>query len=216
MFDLRKRVKNTHGLMSPLPNMDGMLRRAVLKPFRLALDLRVRSAYEQITRTIVPEHLDQFTVTMPDGNMVSQAIQIGDCNAPMLMNRSFASYNSRFMDVYLNDIVIYSNSFEEHMKHVKIVLDILKREKLYLSRGKPRFLADELHILGRIIDGQGIQMDPEKVDAVVEWKMPVKHKESLSPSLKDIKQTTYQISDYCLAMLAYSVPSQMTLFCFVN
>ena len=61
------------------------------------------------------------------------------------------------------------------MKHVSIVLDILGREKLYLSKGKLRFLAKELHILGLIIDGRGICMDPDKVDVVVKWKTPMNH-----------------------------------------
>jgi hypothetical protein len=170
VVDLRERNKNTHRLTSPLPDMEGMLRRAAARPFRSALDLK--SAYEQIR--IVPEHVERSTVTTPDGNMVSQVIQIGDCNAPAtyqaLMNHIFSSYIGRFMDVYLDDIVVYSNSVEEHLEHVKIVLSILTREKLYLSKEKLRFIADELRILGRIIDNQGIRMDPDKVDTVIKWK----------------------------------------------
>jgi Reverse transcriptase (RNA-dependent DNA polymerase) len=152
--------------------MKGMLRRTASKPFHSALDLK--SAYEQIR--IVPEHVDRSTVTTPDGNMVSQVIQIGDCNAPAtyqaLMNHLFSSYIGRFMDVYLDDIVVYSNSLEDHVEHVKIVLDILRKEKLYLSKGKLRFIADELRILGRVIDDKGIRMDPDKVDSVLKWKTP--------------------------------------------
>ena len=137
-----------HRLMSPLLDMDGMLRRAASKSFRSVLDLK--SAYEQIR--IGPEHVNRSTVTTPDGNMVSQVIQIGDCNAPAtyqaLMNHLFSSYIGCFMDVYLDDIIVYSESLEEHVEHVKIVLDILKKEKLYPSKGKLRFLAGELHILG--------------------------------------------------------------------
>ena len=77
------------------------------------------------------------------------------------------------MDVYLDDIVIYSDSVEDHIKHISIVLDILIREKLYLSKGELRFLAKELHILGWIINGHGICMDLDKVDAVVKWKTPM-------------------------------------------
>lgn len=61
VVDLRERNKNTHKLTSPLPDMDGMLRRAASKPFRSALDLK--SAYEQIR--IVPEHVERSTVTTP-------------------------------------------------------------------------------------------------------------------------------------------------------
>lgn len=67
------------------------------------------------------------------------------------MNHIFSSYLGRFLDVYLDDIIIYSDS---------------------LSKAKIRFLASELKLLGRIIDDDGIRMDPDKVDCVVNWKMP--------------------------------------------
>jgi Reverse transcriptase (RNA-dependent DNA polymerase) len=130
--------------MSLLPDIEGMLWRAVSKCFCSALDLK--SAYKQIR--IVPEHVKQSMVTTPDGNIVSQVIQMGDCNAPttyqVLMNHLFSLYIGWFMDVYLDDIVIYSHLLDEYLKHVRIILDILEREKLYLSKGKMRFLVDEL------------------------------------------------------------------------
>ena len=76
------------------------------------------------------------------------------------------------MDVYLDDILIYSDTLAEHVQHVKLVIDILRREKLYLNATKLHFLADELHILGRIVDDEGIRMDPDKVDSVLTWKVP--------------------------------------------
>ena len=76
------------------------------------------------------------------------------------------------MDIYLDDIVVYSNSLEEHVTYVKLIIDILKREKLYLSKNKLHFLKKELKILGRIIMDDGIRMDPDKVDNVLSWKTP--------------------------------------------
>ena len=172
VVDLRERNKNTHKATSPLPDMEGMLRRTASKPFRTALDLK--NAYEQIR--IVPEHVSRSAVTTLDGNMVSQVAQQGDCNAPAtyqaLMNHLFSSYIGRFMDIYLDDIVIYSDTLEDHVKHVKLVLDILQREKLYLSRSKLRFIVPELKLLGRIVDDKGIKMDADKVDSVMKWKVP--------------------------------------------
>jgi Reverse transcriptase (RNA-dependent DNA polymerase) len=172
VVDLREQNKNTHCLTSPLPDMEGMLRRAASKLFWSMLDLK--SAYEQIQ--IVPEHVERSTVTMPDRNMVSQIVQIEDCNAPAtnqaLMNHLFLSFINCFMDVYLDDIVVHSSLLREHVEHVKLVLGILEREKLYLSKEKLRFLTKELQILGRIIDNHGIWMDPNKVDTVIKWKTP--------------------------------------------
>ncbi|KAJ3499851.1 hypothetical protein NLJ89_g10053 [Agrocybe chaxingu] len=172
VIDLRERNKNTQKLTSPLPDMEGMLRRAAGKPFRTALDLK--NAYEQIR--IIPEHVPRTAVTTPDGNMVSHVLQMGDCNAPAtyqtLMNYMFSPYIGRFLDVYLDDIVVYDDNLEEHVTHVKLVLDVLSREKFYLSRDKLRFIEPELKLLGRVIDNQGIRMDQDKVDAVLNWKTP--------------------------------------------
>ena len=117
-----------------------------------------------------------MTVTTPGRNMVSLVVQQGDCNAPAtyqaLINHLFSAYIGRFMDVYLDDIVIYSDTLEEHVEHVKIILNILKREQLYLSKDKLRFLQPILQLLGHLIDDQGIRMDPDKVDSVLNWKVP--------------------------------------------
>ena len=152
--------------------MEGMLRRTASKPFRTMLDMK--NAYEQIR--VIPEHVPRTAVTTPDGNMVSHVLQQGDCNVPAthqaLMNHIFSPYVGRFMDIYLDDIIVYSGSLEEHIKHVKIVLDVLKREKLYLSKSKLHFVQPELKLLGRVIDSQGIRMDSAKVDSVLNWKVP--------------------------------------------
>jgi hypothetical protein len=76
------------------------------------------------------------------------------------------------MDIYLDDIVVYSSTLADHIKYVKLIVDILAREKLYLSKNKLHFLKSELKILGRIISDGGIRMDPDKVDTVINWKTP--------------------------------------------
>ena len=172
VVDLRERNKNTVKMTSPLPDMEGMLRRAASRPYRTLLDMK--NAYEQIR--VIPEHVPRTAVTTPDGNMVSHVLQQGDCNAPSthqtLMNHLFSPYIGRFLDVYMDDLVISSETLEEHVRHVKLVLDILKRERLYLSRSKLHFVSPKLKLLGRIIDDQGISMDAEKVDSVLNWKVP--------------------------------------------
>src|SRR6266702_5407384 len=159
-------------MTSPLPDPEGILRRTVSKKYRSLMD--GRDAYEQIR--IEPSHVERTAVTTPDGNMVSQVIQMGDCNSPAtyqaLMNHIFSPYIGRFMDVYLDDIVIYSDTLKEHVEHVKIIIDILKREQLFLSKNKLQFLRPELKVLGRLITDDGIRMDPEKVDSIINWKIP--------------------------------------------
>jgi len=69
-------------------------------------------------------------VTTPDGNMVSTVLQQGDCNAPatyqVLMNHLFNEFIGNWMDVYLDNIIIYSNTLKGHMEHVRMVLRILE------------------------------------------------------------------------------------------
>lgn len=123
---MHERNKNTHKLSAPLPDIDGILRRVSKGRYRSVID--GQDAYEQI-RTI-PEHVERSAVTTPDGNMISLVIQQGDCNAPAtyqaLMNYLFSSYLGRWMDVYLDDIVVYSDTLEEHVEHVKTVIEILQ------------------------------------------------------------------------------------------
>jgi Reverse transcriptase (RNA-dependent DNA polymerase) len=93
----------------------------------------------------------------PDGTMVSLVMQQGDCNTPAtyqtLMNYLFSPYIGTFMDVYLDDIVIYSDTISDHITHCQIILDVLQKEKLYLSTpDKLQFFAWNLCILGHVID----------------------------------------------------------------
>ena len=147
-----------------MPDLEGILRRVARKPYCSIID--GQDMYEQIR--VIPEHVKRMAVTTPDGNMVSHVVQQGDCNVPAtyqaLMNHIFGEHIGIFMDVYLDDMIIYSDTLEEHVKHVSIVLQILKKEKLYLSETKLCFLCKEVKILGHVITDDGIQMDPEKVD----------------------------------------------------
>lgn len=148
VIDLRERNANTKKLSSPLPDIDGILRHVARKRYRSIID--GQDVYEQIR--IVPEHVERSAVTTPDGNMVSEVLHQGDCNAPAtyqaLMNYLFGEYIGNWLDVYLDDLIIYSDSLEEHMQHVKTVLGILEHKKLYLSEGKLQFLCKELKVLG--------------------------------------------------------------------
>jgi hypothetical protein len=124
----------------------------------------------------VEEHVPRTLFNTPDGTMESLVLQQGDCNGPVtyqsLMNYIFAQYIGVFMDVYLDDIIIYSDTVEEHVKHVRLVFDVLRWEKLYLGADKMQFFERVLKILGHVIDDKGIRMDPHKVDAVRNWKVP--------------------------------------------
>ena len=172
VIDCRERNANTRKLASPLPDIDAILRNVASHPYRSIID--GKDAYEQIR--IVPEHVNRSLFTTPDGTMVSHVMQQGDCNGgatyQALMNHIFAEYIGVFMDVYLDDIVIYSDTAADHLRHVKQVIDVLRRERLFLSKNKLKFLVSRMKILGHIVDDSGIAMDPDKVDNVLAWKTP--------------------------------------------
>lgn len=85
------------------------------------------------------------------------------------MNRIFHTYLDRFVVVFIDDILIYSKSEEEHAEHLRIILQVLK-EKLYAKLSMCEFWLNEVSFLGHIISGSDIVVDPSKVDAVSQWE----------------------------------------------
>lgn len=172
VVDKREQNANTHKLRTPLPDIELILRNVVRHKYRSILD--GKDAYEQIR--VIPEHVRRTLFTTPDGTMESLVLQQGDCNGPAtyqtLMNYIFSMHIGVFMDVYLDDIVIYSNSISEHVQHVRSVFDILRKQRLFLAADKMFFFVPELKILGHVINENGIQMDPHKVDHIGKWKTP--------------------------------------------
>nr|XP_027093618.1 uncharacterized protein LOC113714019 [Coffea arabica] len=74
--------------------------------------------------------------------------------------------------VYFDDILIYSRSLEEHLEHLKVVFDVLRKERLYANLKKCTFCTDRVVFLGHVVSVQGIHVDAEKVKAIQEWPMP--------------------------------------------
>ena len=100
----------------------------------------------------------------------------GLTNAPAafmdLMNRVFAEYLDKFVIVFIDDILIYSGSREEHKEHLKIALRFLKEHKLYAKFSKCDFWLDKVHFLGHVVSKEGIAVDPVKIKAVSKWAAP--------------------------------------------
>ena len=88
-----------------------------------------------------------------------------------LMNRVFHELD-RFVTVFIDDILIYYKSQDEHEKHLRIVLQILREGKLYAKLKKCEFWLNQVVFLGHVISKDEITMDPNKVEAVVKWDRP--------------------------------------------
>ena len=100
----------------------------------------------------------------------------GLTNAPATFNRLMTDIFRKELDdfvlVFFDDILIYSENQEDHEQHLRHVLEILRKEKLYAKRSKCTFYVDRVAYLGFIVSKDGISPDPDKVAAVVKWPIP--------------------------------------------
>jgi hypothetical protein len=103
-------------------------------------------------------------------------VPFGLSNAPVvfmcLMNGVFREYLEKFVIVFLDDILVYSNSEEEHENHLRMVLKVLRDHQLYAKLSKCSFYQKQIHYLGHIISRDGIEVDLEKVESIREWLVP--------------------------------------------
>ncbi|XP_073033798.1 uncharacterized mitochondrial protein AtMg00860-like [Primulina eburnea] len=100
----------------------------------------------------------------------------GLMNAPAafidLMNRVFKPYLDKFVVVFIDDILVYSPSVEEHREHMRITLQTLREKELYAKFRKCEFWLKSVAFLGHIISELGVSVDPKKVEAIKDWPQP--------------------------------------------
>ncbi|GJY26048.1 putative reverse transcriptase domain-containing protein [Tanacetum coccineum] len=89
-----------------------------------------------------------------------------------MMNRVCKPYPDKFVIVFIDDILIYSNNKKEHEEHLKLILRSLKREELYAKFSKCEFWLSKVKFLGHVIDSEGIHVDPDKIESIKDWASP--------------------------------------------
>nr|GFB28579.1 hypothetical protein [Tanacetum cinerariifolium] len=85
---------------------------------------------------------------------------------------SSSPWGAPFVIVFINDIPIYLKNEQEHREHLKLILELLKREKLYAKISKCEFWIPKVQFIGHVIDSRGIHVDPAKIKSIKNWASP--------------------------------------------
>nr|GEZ05240.1 putative reverse transcriptase domain-containing protein [Tanacetum cinerariifolium] len=134
----------------------------------------LRSGYHKLR--VYEEDISKIAFRTRYGHYEFQVIPFGLTNALAvfmdLMNRVCKPYLDKFMIVFIDDILIYSNTKQEHQEHLKLILELLKKEELYAKFSKCRFWIRKVLFLGYVIDSKGIHVDPSKIKLIKDWASP--------------------------------------------
>ena len=156
----------------PLPRIEDLFDK--LRHAKVFTSLDLAQGYHQIR--ITDADVPKTAFRTPYGHYQWRVLSFGLTNAPAtfqrLMNDIFRAHLDKFVLVYLDDILIFSNSMEEHLQHLRTVLRLLRHNKLYAQPAKCQFMQDEVAYLGHIVGRGGLRVDPKKVAAVQEWTVP--------------------------------------------
>nr|GFA79243.1 putative reverse transcriptase domain-containing protein [Tanacetum cinerariifolium] len=134
----------------------------------------LRSGYHQLR--VKKQDISKTAFRTRYGHYEFLVMPFGLTNAPAvfidLMNRIFHEFLDKFVIVFIDDILVFSKSKEEHEDHLRTVLQTLRQEKLYAKFSKCEFWLSSVAFLGHIVSAEGITMDPAKVDAITKWPRP--------------------------------------------
>jgi hypothetical protein len=171
-IDFRQLNKVTIKNKYPLPRIDDLFDQ--LKDARIFSKIDLRLGYHQVR--IKEEDISKTTFRTRYGHYEFTVVPFGLSNAPVvfmcLMNGVFREYLDKFVIVFLDDILVYSKSEEEHEHHLRMVLQVLREHQLYAKLSKCSFYQNIIHYLGHIISEEGIAVDPENIEAIKGWTTP--------------------------------------------
>ncbi|KAI3695430.1 hypothetical protein L1987_78427 [Smallanthus sonchifolius] len=171
-IDYRELNKLTIKNRYPLPRIDDLFDQLQGSSFYSKIDLR--SGYHQLR--IQEEDVPKTAFRTRYGHYEFLVMSFGLTNAPAvfmdLMNRVCKPYLDKFVIVFIDDMLIYSRTKEDHEHHLKLILELLRNEKLYAKFSKCEFWIREVHFLRHVINKEGIHVDPSKIEAIKNWEAP--------------------------------------------
>nr|GFA49163.1 reverse transcriptase domain-containing protein [Tanacetum cinerariifolium] len=134
----------------------------------------LKSSYHQLR--VRDEDIPKTAFRTSYGHYEFQVMPFGLTNAPAvfmdLVNRVCKPYLDKFVIVFIDDFLVYSLNKEEHVNHLRIMLKLLIKEKLYAKFSKCDFWINIVQFLRHVINSQGIHVDPAKIEAVKNWASP--------------------------------------------
>nr|GEU99092.1 hypothetical protein [Tanacetum cinerariifolium] len=166
-----------HLAPSELEELSGQLKELQDKGFirprsQFFSKIDLRSGYHQLR--VHEDDILYAAFRIRYGHFEFTVMPFGLANAPTifmdLMNKVCKPYLDKFVIVFINDILIYSKTQGEHVEHLRLVLELLKKDKLYAKFSNYELWLREVQFLGHVINGNGIHVDPSKIKAVKNWK----------------------------------------------
>ncbi|GJR78057.1 putative reverse transcriptase domain-containing protein [Tanacetum coccineum] len=176
-IDYRELNKLTVKNRYPLPRIDDLFDQ--LQGSSVYSKINLRSGYHQLR--VREEDIPKTAFRTRYGHYEFQVMPFGLTNTPAvfmdLMNRVCSyrvckPYLDKFVIVFIDDILIYSKNKQEHEEHLKLILELLKKEELYAKFSKCEFWIPKVQFLGHVIDSEGIHVDPAKIESIKDWTSP--------------------------------------------
>ena len=172
-IDYRKVNKVTRKDSYPLPKVDDLLDSLAGAQWFSTLDLA--SGYWQVE--VHPQHREKTAFTTGQGLYEFRVMPFGLCNAPStfqrLMELVLAGLRWDICLAYLDDIVVFGCTFEEHLQRLRIVLSRLRDANLKLNPKKCQFFQQSVSFLGHVISRHGVSTDPTKIESIEKWPTPI-------------------------------------------
>ncbi|GJZ03592.1 putative reverse transcriptase domain-containing protein [Tanacetum coccineum] len=171
-IDYRELNKLTVKNHYPLPRIDDLFDQLQGSNIYSKIDLRL--GYHQLR--VREQYIPKTAFRTRYGHYEFQVMPFGLTNAPVvfidLMNRVCKPYLDKFIIIFIDDILIYSKDKTKHKEHLKAILELLKKEKLYAKFSKCEFWILKVQFLGHVIDNRGIHVDLAKIKSIKDWASP--------------------------------------------